>query len=171
MIGQYIIKIIVGAFNKKIYLIFIVLLSSCTTSSAHKSLPSVANDIYFSRLPGNIVSNCRNSAVGSHKTAEIVCFETAHNVDESPEAFPKLEQRLRDAGWKTPEQGSVLNARKRIPSDVSDENFFVLKMDGSDPCNWSSVTVFVDAVFMNKDNLPRMKISLNRLYDGCKTLI
>lgn len=171
MIGQYVIKNFVGAFNKYIYLVFIVLLSSCTTSSAHKKLPSIANDIYFSKLTGNIVSNCRNSVVGSHKTAEIVCFETAYNVKESPKTFPKLEQLLRDAGWKTPERGSVLNARKRIPSDVSDENFFVLKMDGSDPCNWSTVTVFVDAVFMNEDNLHRMKISLNKLYDGCDVLI
>ena len=65
----------------------------------------------------------------------------------------------------------VSNARNRVPDDVSDEDFFVLKLEGTDKCNYSSVTVFIDEVFSDIDNQPRMLISLNKLHHACDVLI
>ncbi len=155
-----------------IYPIFLVLLSACaTTPAAPKGERSISNIVFSYHGAGNIVSNCRNSSVGSYRTAEIVCFETSPIFDGNRKTFQNLEQKLRESGWITPEPYMISNARKRVPANVSNEDFFVLKLEGTDSCIWSSVTVFIDKVFTDKDNLPRMKISLNKLYEACDVLI
>lgn len=156
----------------KIHPILFILLSACAaTPPAHKGGHSIANIVFNYHGAGNIVSDCRNSTVGYHKTAEIVCFETSPIVNGKHKTFQDLEQKLRDAGWITPDPYMVSNARKRVPASVLDEDFFVLKLEGSDNCTWSSVTVFIDKVFTDKEDLLRMKVSLNKLHDACEVLI
>ena len=165
-------KTFTTALDMKIYPIFLILLSACATApDGPKVWRSLSNIIFNYHGAGNIVSNCRNSSVGSNKTAEIVCFETSPVRDSNRETFEKLEQKLRASGWITPEPYMVSNARNRVPDDVSDEDFFVLKLEGTDKCNYSSVTVFIDEVFSDIDNQPRMLISLNKLHHACDVLI
>ena len=171
MIGKHILKIIVRVLDMKIYPIFFILLSACATTSAPKGPISIANDLFFNVRQGDIVSDCRNASISYAAIAEIVCYDAYTNGESHRQTFQEIETIFRNLGWETPGPNIVKNSRRRAPSNVSDEDFFVLKLAGIDNCNWTTLIVFVDKIIIDKNNRQRVKISFNKFYEHCDVLI